>query len=429
MLGNFGTTITIDDLPKMEVSAYLLLVTRRQKQTGKYPVKLRVCYHRKSKDYTIGLDLTQEEYDGGNMERPQKEFRSIRIKMNDSISKANKILENIGVFTFQKFENAFYGRIKDAADIFILFDDYIANLKKEERIKTAISYSSARNSFKKYRSNLGLYDITASFLNEYHNANAQKIVGDKTVGLSDTTIGIYVRSLRSVYNYAISLGIIKRDESYPFGKRQYIIPAGRNIKKALAIDEVKLIYDYKTIPGSAEDQARDFWIFSYLCSGINFKDIALLQNKDIDNGMLRFIRAKTKNTTRGNQSTISCHLSEPAKLIISKWRNSNNSPAGYLFPILQKSDSPEDQVNRIGQFIQTTNKYMRRISASAGLQKSATTYFARHSAATILKRSGASIQQIQEALGHQNSSTTQKYLDSFDDDSKKELANTLSTFL
>jgi len=429
LLGNFGTTITIDDLPKMEVSAYLLLVTRRQKQTGKYPVKLRVCYHRKSKDYTIGLDLTQEEYDGGNMERPQKEFRSIRIKMNDSISKANKILENIGVFTFQKFENAFYGRIKDAADIFILFDDYIANLKKEERIKTAISYSSARNSFKKYRSNLGLYDITASFLNEYHNANAQKIVGDKTVGLSDTTIGIYVRSLRSVYNYAISLGIIKRDESYPFGKRQYIIPAGRNIKKALAIDEVKLIYDYKTIPGSAEDQARDFWIFSYLCSGINFKDIALLQNKDIDNGMLRFIRAKTKNTTRGNQSTISCHLSEPAKLIISKWRNSNNSPAGYLFPILQKSDSPEDQVNRIGQFIQTTNKYMRRISASAGLQKSATTYFARHSAATILKRSGASIQQIQEALGHQNSSTTQKYLDSFDDDSKKELANTLSTFL
>lgn len=429
MLGNFGTTITIDDLPKMEVSAYLLLVTRRQKQTGKYPVKLRVVYQRKSKDYTIGLDLTQEEYDGGNLERPAKEFRSIRIKMNDSISKANKILGNIGVFTFQKFENAFYGRIKDAADLFVLFDDYIANLKKEERIKTAISYSSARNSFKKYRSNLGLYDITASFLNEYHNANAQKVVGDKTVGLSDTTIGIYVRSLRSIYNYAISLGIIKRDESYPFGKRQYIIPAGRNIKKALTIDEVKLIYDYKTVRGSAEDQARDFWIFSYLCSGINFKDIALLQNKDIDNGMLRFIRAKTKNTTRGNQSTISCHLSEPAKLIISKWRNSNNSPSGYLFPILQKSDSPEDQVNRIEQFIQTTNKYMKRISASAGLQKSATTYFARHSAATILKRSGTSIQQIQEALGHQSSSTTQKYLDSFDDDSKKELANTLSTFL
>lgn len=427
----------------MEVSAYLLLVTRREKKNGKYPVKLRVGYNRKFKDYTIGLDLTQVEYNEGNVERPKKEYRAIRIKLNDSISKANKILENIGVFTFQKFENAFYGRIKDAADLYNLFDDYIAILKREERIKTAISYTTAKNSFKNYKGTLGLYDITTSFLNDYHSANAQKLVGDKTVGLSDTTIGIYIRSLRSVYNYAISLGIIKKDESYPFGKRQYIIPAGRNIKKALTMEEVKLIYDF-TLPlvkGNDElikehnklikgyDQAKDFWVFSYLCNGINFKDICLLQNKDIDEGMLRFIRAKTQNSTRGDQTTISCHISEPAKLIISKWRSSNSSPSDYLFPILQKSDSPQEQVNKIGQFIKTTNKYMKRISASVGLQKPATTYFARHSAATILKRSGTSILKIQEALGHKSSATTQKYLASFDDDSKKELANTLSTFL
>jgi len=103
-----------------------------------------------------------------------------------------------------------------------------------------------------------LYDITPAFLKDYHASNTQKIIDDKTVGLSDTTIGIYVRSLRAVYNYAISLGIIKRDEMYPFGKRQYIIPAGRNIKKALSIAEVKMIHDYKTIPGTSGDKANDF---------------------------------------------------------------------------------------------------------------------------------------------------------------------------
>ena len=72
---------------------------------------------------------------------------------------------------------------------------------------------------------------------------------------------------------------------------------------------------------------------------------------------------------------------------------------------------------------------MKKICALAGITKFATTYYCRHSAATILKKSGASIEQIREALGHQNTTTTQKYLDSFDDDIKKSLARELSKFL
>ena len=412
----------------MKASAYLLLVTRRKKHTGKYPVKVRVVYNRAVKDYTIGLDLTQEEYDGGTAERPKKEFRDISIKLDEAKIKANNIIESLSVFTYAKFSDAFYGRVKDASDIFILFDEYISILKKEERIKTAVSYTTAKNSFKNFRSKISFYDITVSFLKEYHAGQAKKSIEGKIVGLSDTTIGIYVRSLRSIFNYAVSLGIIKKDETYPFGKRQYIIPAGRNIKKALKIEEVKLIHNYKTVAGSAEDKARDFWIFSYLCSGINFKDISLLKNKNIDGEMLRFVRAKTKNSTRGNQFTISCHLATPAKAIIAKWRNPNHNPEEYLFSIINNEDSPVVQAKKIDQFIQTTNKYMKRISAALGFERAATTYFSRHSAATILKKSGASIFEIQEALGHHSSITTQKYLASFDDDSKKELSKSLSDF-
>jgi site-specific recombinase XerD len=46
-----------------------------------------------------------------------------------------------------------------------------------------------------------------------------------------------------------------------------------------------------------------------------------------------------------------------------------------------------------------------------------------------MKKSGASVEQIREALGHQSTSTTQKYLDSFDDETKKTLAKELSKFL
>ena len=45
-----------------------------------------------------------------------------------------------------------------------------------------------------------------------------------------------------------------------------------------------------------------------------------------------------------------------------------------------------------------------------------TTYVARHSFATVLKRSGVNISIISEALGHTNLLTTQYYLDSFDNE-------------
>ena len=45
---------------------------------------------------------------------------------------------------------------------------------------------------------------------------------------------------------------------YPFGNRKYIIPAERNIKKALTIDEISKIYNYKAEEKSIVDMRRDF---------------------------------------------------------------------------------------------------------------------------------------------------------------------------
>jgi integrase/recombinase XerD len=42
---------------------------------------------------------------------------------------------------------------------------------------------------------------------------------------SKTTVGIYVRQLRTLFNEAIELCIIKR-EKYPFGRRKYQPPTG-----------------------------------------------------------------------------------------------------------------------------------------------------------------------------------------------------------
>ena len=74
------------------------------------------------------------------------------------------------------------------------------------------------------------------------------------------------------------------------------------------------------------------------------------------------------------------------------------------------------------------NRYLLDIVKELEIDKKVTTYYARHSFATILKKSGANIELIRESLGHSSSKTTSIYLDSFDDDVKKGISNILIDF-
>ena len=424
----------------MKATAYLILATRHKKKSGKFPVKIRVVYHGDPKDFKTGIDLTEEEYKNSTVDRPKAAYKEINIKLNAIKTKAQTALQSTGIFSFDKFENTFYSTTKSASNIWPFYEEYIKILNDDGRLKTRDSYRSSMNSLKTFKSSLGFYDITADFLKRYEkwmllmgNSNNKVSYGNlktKVIkGNSKTTVGIYTRNLRSIYNYGISEQVIKKDENYPFGSRKFVIPGGSNKKKALTQNEVALIYKYEAVPYSAEDKARDFWMFSYLCNGINFKDIALLKVKRIEGDMLRFVRAKTENSTREDEVIISCFINEIIRGIINKWQAGSNLKEEYLFNILESGDGLENQMKKIGQFIKNTNKYMKRISSKLGLEKNVTTYYGRHSAATIMKKSGANIEQIREALGHLSSSTTQKYLDSFDDESKRELSKSLSNFI
>jgi len=57
------------------------------------------------------------------------------------------------------------------------------------------------------------------------------------------------------------------------------------------------------------------------------------------------------------------------------------------------------------------------------------TYTARHSYATVLKRSGANISYISESLGHTDLRTTEAYLASFEKEERAKNTNLLTSFL
>ena len=62
------------------------------------------------------------------------------------------------------------------------------------------------------------------------------------------------------------------------------------------------------------------------------------------------------------------------------------------------------------------NKALKKIGAHLDISIPLTTYVARHSFATVLKRSGVNIALISESLGHTSLSTIQYYLDSFENE-------------
>jgi integrase/recombinase XerD len=82
----------------------------------------------------------------------------------------------------------------------------------------------------------------------------------------------------------------------------------------------------------------------------------------------------------------------------------------------------------IKYFTKFVNRWLKKIADKLGIDKDITTYSARHSFATVLKRSGAPIEFISESLGHSEMSTTQGYLDSFEDDVKREYTKALLNF-
>ena len=71
------------------------------------------------------------------------------------------------------------------------------------------------------------------------------------------------------------------------------------------------------------------------------------------------------------------------------------------------------------------NYYLKNIGKKLNVSTKITTYVARHSFATVLKRSGVNTSIISEAMGHSSEKVTQIYLDSFENDQIDEAMSNL----
>jgi integrase/recombinase XerD len=406
-----------------KVTTGIYLDTRRKKSDGTYTVTLRVTYRRKTQLFATNYSMHKADFQKAMGEKPRGDYKVFAQEFMDIEKKAIAIIEKMPDFSFDRFRERYRSHTTGAKDVYQSFQDRINELRSEGRHGNADIYQNALHALQRFHPGhtLPFEHLDANFFNKFEKWH---ISG----GGSLTSVGIYVRTIMSIVNKAIR----QKDavlSDYPVGREpgQYKIPAPQNLKRSLTLDEIKKIFTYQPVTGSTEHLYRDIWIFCYLCNGINIKDLCMLRYRDLHGDFITYRRAKTINTNR-NSKPIEAVVTPEMDEIITRWGNPIRAPEYYIFLFIDDSMSAEKQHARIKQTTKQTNKYIRGIARKVGIDETISTYTARHSFATILKRSGVPPSYISDALGHSSLKTTENYLGSFENEQKKQIVKQLTKF-
>lgn len=399
------------------ITVAVVLDKYKPKRNGLYPVRIRVTYRRQRQYYPTGKDLTLEQWERIPLTR-NRDLKTIRESIANSFDIVRQNVDELATLAGFSFE-ALNTRLKSGATdtINTAFRAKIADLNEQNRVGNAIVYNNVLKGLERFAGDKIRFDVvTVEWVKKYEKFLHSE---DKTT----STIGIHLRTLRTILNEARRSGIIKESQ-YPFGRGRYEIQAGEGRKLALTLDQIGKIARYED-GSDATAKYRDYWMFLYLCNGINMADFVKLKYGDIVNGELCFVRQKTERTTR-TRKEIHVIVSEPMQKIIDR-RGNVPEPDNYIFPVLTGNETALEQKRKTQYLTRAINKRMTMIGKALGIDH-ISTYTARHSFATVLKRSGANIAYISESLGHQDLKTTENYLASFEREEREKNADLLTKF-
>lgn len=378
------------------------------------PLMVRVCKDRKRKYISLGISVNPAYWDfNRNAPKPQcpnKEYidsliaqkvqeysaQIIELKSMDRDFTATSLVEKVSK----------PNKMKTVGEVFV---EQMNLLKQAQKLSYMLSIQQTYNSLLEFNKYLNIYfvDIDVPWLKRYEAWLRKQ-------GLASNTIKGKFVDIRTMYNIAIDENIVKV-EHYPFRKFKIAKLQQETAKRAISKEDISRIIEYKT-DNPLVQFAIDIFTFSYIMGGINFVDISTLTKENMMDNRLVYIRHKTKKL-------IQLPLQDKAIELIEKYHDDGNP---YLFPILKAYHKTEQQkFNRVHKIISNVNNRLKKIGKELEIPVTLTTYVARHSHATVLKKAGVATSIISESLGHSSEKITQVYLDSFGNEQMDEAMKNL----
>ncbi len=204
-------------------------------------------------------------------------------------------------------------------------------------------------------------------------------------GLAVNTVAIHMRNLRAVTNYAIGEGLARE---YPF--RRFAIRKEETPRRSLTLAQLAELRDWPC--EEHQVRYRDIFMLSFYLLGINMVDLCNAMKSDVVNGRLEYRRAKT-------HKLYSVLIQPEAKAIIDRYAGKE-----HLLFVLEEYGDYRDFMHRMNGNLQcigdvkTGNRY--NVKERKPLYPNISTYWARHTWATIAHRIGVPKDVISMALGH-----------------------------
>lgn len=321
---------------------------------------------------------------------------TVRDRIRRDIERLTRIgqrLETTGVsYTADDIINE-YGRFTHEYSLFNFMEGIIIRLRQQGRIRTAETYRTALNSFRKFsrEEDIMLDSISPETMEAYEAWHRNRCV-------TPNTISFYTRILRAVYNRAVEEDIIT--DRKPF--RHVYTGVDKTVKRALPLPILKRIKSLDLSRSPSLDYARDMFMMSFYLRGMSFIDMAFLKKTDLRNGHVTYRRRKT-----GLLLVIG--WTKEMQLIHDKYPENKSD---YLLPIIRMPGANERSTYRNAGY--NINHSLKQIAALTGVTIPLTLYVARHSWASAAKAKGIPLSIISEGMGHDNETTTQIYLASLD---------------
>lgn len=245
----------------------------------------------------------------------------------------------------------------------------------------------------------------------------------RATGITEITLSLRFRTLRAVLNKAIAAGLMK-ETAYPFARtvaEKHKLQVGKfdvsTTKRAIPRDAIRRI-EALVLTSDRLCLAKDIFLFSFYCGGINFVDLGQLRWRNLSDTLtgaqqrMSYVRQKT-----GGKFSVG--VMAPTAAILVRYKPLTYATLdSYIFPILdaKQHQTPNQVKNRLHKILGQVNKDLKQLGELAGITTPLTTYVARHSFATSLKLNGQAVGVISQALGHRDEATTAVYLDSFGSD-------------
>lgn len=226
-------------------------------------------------------------------------------------------------------------------------------------------------------------DVTLKWLHDF-----EEFLG-KTCA-SANTIGLHLRNIRAAINYAIDCGHITQ---YVF--RRVKIPKAPTKKRNLQIEALRKVIFTQGFDADLE-RYRDMFVLMFMMRGINFVDMCNL--KEIEDGYIEYVRAKTHKVYR-------IKVEPEMQVLIDKYRGKH-----YLLNYL-------DNHKNYRSFYQMASRGLRSVKAKLdavddGITiKGLTTYWTRHSWATLAAELDIPFDTIMAGLGHGGNTVTDIYIE------------------